>query len=232
MGVRESDHWSPKAQQPLRRRGPCSARRESSAAAAHHGSLETTDRSIAKYSRARPNSSGPFLPQNGVRPVIGGRAETCPFAARRAGNPSRFTGSAALGALLPMCVTHVRAAEPDPHRSDQRTRQEGEPGMSQSEPSDSNTPPTPRDLLWALPLALPWAAMLMFLGAMTRWCFGCVQQRPHRARPANPALTALFFAASALALLPLSLVPWARRSIRLPVAAAVATIWFAYLLWA
>jgi hypothetical protein len=110
--------------------------------------------------------------------------------------------------------------------------------MSQYEPNDPNTPPRATrhkwvHLLWAVPLALPWAAMLLFLGAMTRWCLGACNNAPTAPPQQNPAMAALLFAGSALALaLPLSLVPWARCSIRLPVAAAVATIWFAYLLWA
>ena len=137
-----------------------------------------------------------------------------------------------------MCVTYARGRIcPEPcNGPDKRTRQEGEPGMSQYGPSDPDTSPRETKqhqwvhLLWAVPLALPLAAVAMFLGAMTRWCLGQCNNDPTGPAPQDPALTALFFAGSSLILaLPLALVPWARRSIRLPVTGTVATIWFAYL---
>jgi hypothetical protein len=120
-------------------------------------------------------------------------------------------------------------------RQDPRTRQEGEPGMSQYGPSDPATSPRETKqhqwvhLLWTIPLALPFAAVAVFLGAVTRCGLGQCTGGGFGHAPSDPALTALFFVGSSLILaLPLFMVPWARPSIRLPVAAVVATLWFAY----
>ena len=108
--------------------------------------------------------------------------------------------------------------------------------MSQCGPSDPDTSPRETKqhqwvhLLWTIPLALPFAAVAMFLGAVTRCGLGQCNGGGFGHAPSDPALTALFFAGSSLILaLPLCMLPYARRSIRLPVAAAVATIWFTYL---
>ena len=84
-------------------------------------------------------------------------------------------------------------------------------------------------LLWAVPLSLPFAALLAAEGVLTRCGIGPCNGGGFGHAPSEPVLSALFFAGSALALaLPFAAVPWARRSIRLTAAAVIATIAFTY----
>lgn len=107
--------------------------------------------------------------------------------------------------------------------------------VSKSAPGEPTELPRAKELrrwvhlLWAVPLSLPFAALLAVEGVLHRCGIGQCRQGGFGSAPTEPVLSALFFAGSALALaLPCAVVPWARRSIRLTAAALIATVAFAY----
>lgn len=106
--------------------------------------------------------------------------------------------------------------------------------MSQYGPGDPRQPLRAKKrnqwvhLLWAEPLALPFAAAAWMLGAISRCgVSGCSGGGFGVSR--DSVTSAVGFTASALILaFPIAMVPWARRRIRISVAAGIAALWFSY----
>src|SRR5450830_294756 len=107
--------------------------------------------------------------------------------------------------------------------------------MSQHEPRDPSQTPLAKKrnrwvhLLWAAPLAVPFAAVLFVFGSWARCGIGQCNGGGFSHAATDSVQTVLFFLGSALVLaFPFAVVLWARRSVRLVVAAGIAALWFGY----
>ena len=107
--------------------------------------------------------------------------------------------------------------------------------MSQYEPGDPRETPLAKKrnrwvhLLWAVPLAAPFAAVLFVFGSLARCGIGQCNGGGFSQVATDSVQTVLFFFGSAAVLaFPFAVVPWVRRSVRLVGAAGIAALWFGY----